>query len=50
MGFISTDRVTAPCRQMLFAMRTVFLAKEIVRSTFEVLPSLAFRLKVLPIS
>lgn len=50
MGFTSTDCISAPCRQMLFAMRTVFLAHEIVCSAFEVLPSLAFHLRVLPIS
>jgi hypothetical protein len=50
MGFISTDCMTAPCRQMLFAMRTVFVAQGIVCSAFEVLPSVAFHLIVLPIS
>jgi hypothetical protein len=48
--FLSTDSMTRPCRQMFVAMRAVFLAEEeIVCSTFEVLPSLVFRLKVLAI-
>ena len=50
MGFISTDCITAPSRQMLFATRTVFVAQDLVCSAFEVLLSVAFHLRVLPIS
>lgn len=50
MGFISTDCITAPSRQMSFATRTVFVAQDLVCSAFEVLPSVAFHLRVLPIS